>query len=211
MEHTDLLDYEPKPLIIFEDENTLTLLRNPLYIPIVSILRNGPKTLKEIKEEYKKQTDKIPADKSLYRHLKILKDAGIITEAGRRVYTNQTLTEKLFGRTAYFFYTRPNRENATSSEMLEKHSTLLSKIFQLSIEGSKPTPKGLLEIINKINLSSQKSHDELFGDHAEELVEIFEGVSTEDLRRVIDYYWIIRLLLEKSDFDGDFKKYLTKS
>ncbi len=210
MVYQDLTDYKPKPVIFVEEEKDIDILFNPLYRPIITILRQGPKTLKEIKEEYKKHTDKkeIPSDKSLYRHLSQLKDAGLIAEAGRRVYTEQTLTEKLFSRTAIFFYARPSSDNEKNKEQYKNQAEILSKIFKLSFDIPQPSVDGILKITNRIRLSNRRSHDELFENHVDELVKIFEGVSSDDLRSVVDQYWIIRLLLEKSEFDDDLKKYL---
>ena len=210
MSYKDLINYEPKPVLFVEDENIKEILENPLYRPILSILRHGIKTLKEIKEEYKNHTKRaeIPSDKSLYRHLKQLKDAGLIAEAGRRVYTEQTLTEKLFSRTAYFFYLRQSDINMSNSEQHQKQAELLAKLFKLSLDIPLPPSEGILKIMDKVRLSGRKSHDDLFENHVEELVKLFDNVVATDLQAVVEFYWIIKLMLEKPDFDEDFKKYL---
>ncbi len=210
MLYKDLIDYEPKPVLFIEDEATMDILRNPLYTPILSILRHGIKTLKEIKDEYKNHTKKteIPSDKSLYRHLKQLKDAGLIAEAGRRVYTEQTLTEKLFSRTAYFFYSRPSDLEKRNREQHQRQAELLAKLFKITLNIPQPPSEGMLKITDRIKLSSINSHDDLFKNHVEELVKLFENVTATDLQAVVEMYWIIKLMLGKSEFDEDFKKYL---
>ena len=132
MSYQDITDFKPETVKFLSDPSVLETTRNPLYTPILSILRGGIKTLKEIKEEYKKHSYKkeIPADKSLYRHLKHLKEKGLIAEVGKRVYTDQAMTEKLFGRTAIFFYLRDDEKFDIQSKSNIKRAELLGNIFE---------------------------------------------------------------------------------
>ena len=77
------------------------------------------------------------------------------------------------------------------------------------MNSSKPTPEGVLKIIRKIRQSNRQSHDHLFDNYPKELSQIFKGVSSDDVRSVVDFFWIIRLMLERSEFDEDFNKYLS--
>ena len=207
MDYQDLVDYKPKPVLLFEDEEAISILQNSLYHPILQILRGGYKTLKEIKEEYKKNSQKgsIPSDKSLYRHLKQLKEAGLIIEAGKRVYKNQTMTEKLFGRTATFFYLRESESMDTNLDVLIPQAEFLSELFKLILDIPKPNTDCMIKILQRIKSINRESYDILFKQYANKIVNILGDVSFDELQRVVDTFWIIKLLLEKSEFDKDFK------
>ena len=159
MSYKDYKDYERKPVKVFEDEKLLTIFQNELYGPILEILREGPMTLEEIKKEYPKYSKKTesPPDKTLYRHLKTLKDAGMVVVAGRRVYEKQTLTQKLFCRTADLFYYRPKEISSEEKERTVRYAELLSKVFQATLNSTKPTPEGLLKILEKIRFPTSNS------------------------------------------------------
>ena len=210
MSYQDLTNFEPETVIFIKNESILEITRNPLYIPIISILRGGFKTLKEIKEEYKKHSHKkeIPSDKSLYRHLKILKEAGLIAEVGKRVYTDQAMTEKLFGRTAIFFYLRDDEKFDIHSETNKSRAKLLSNIFKLTSNIPQPSIECVLKIMQKIRDNYRDSHTFLFEEHIEEIAGLLGEVPLEDLRSVVETYCYINLLQHKSEFEKDLKECL---
>ncbi len=207
MSYRDITDFEPETVKFLSDPSILETTRNPLYIPIMSILRGGIKTLKEIKEEYMDHSFKkeIPADKSLYRHLKHLKDVGLIAEVGKRVYTNQAMTEKLFGRTAIFFYLKEDEEFDMQSEKNKKQADLLSKIFEHTWKIPKPSVDCILQIMKKIREISRDSHTFLFEEHIEEVVGLLGEIPLEDLRSVVETYIYIDILQNKSKFKKELK------
>ena len=109
-EFKDIITYEPLGLKIVDDEKGLQTLKDPNLYPIVAILREKPMTVKEIEiaysEEAKKHDTHEPkSDKTIYRYLKTLEDAGLVTPAGQRVVIGKTATETLFSRTAHIFLT----------------------------------------------------------------------------------------------------------
>ncbi|MHA2366314.1 MAG: hypothetical protein ACXAC7_20325, partial [Candidatus Hodarchaeales archaeon] len=98
----------------------------PKYLAIINMLREGPKTIKEIHQNHSKfeeiadrmfnekahlvqeknrQTITTKKENTIYRYVKDLIKAGFVIEAGRRMVKNQTSTQILYSRTAKVFYT----------------------------------------------------------------------------------------------------------
>lgn len=209
VKYQDITDYKPEIVKFFKDPSIIEISRNPLYTPILSILRGGIKTLKEIKEEYKEHSFKkeIPSDKSLYRHLKHLKEMGLIAEVGKRVYTEQIMTEKLFGRTAIFFYLRDDDEEFDiQSRENKRRAEILSKVFEQTLDISQPSVDCILRIMQKISDIYTESHAFLFEEHIEKIAKLLGGIHLEDLRSVVQIFVYIKILQNASKFEKDLKE-----
>ncbi|MDH5403362.1 MAG: hypothetical protein OEZ01_02230 [Candidatus Heimdallarchaeota archaeon] len=103
-EYKDILTFEPVLFKVIEEEEVQKLIRDPLYAPLIMILRDGPMTVREIEARYNEEADKERSDKSIYRYLKTLEKAEIVIPAGQRVILGKTASETLFSRTALAFY-----------------------------------------------------------------------------------------------------------
>lgn len=208
MKYQDIVNFEPETVKLFKDPKIFETSRNPLYTPILSVLRGGIKTLKEIKEEYLKHSykEEIPSDKSLYRHLKQLKEMGLVAEVGKRVYTDQAMTEKLFGRTAVFFYLKEEEEFDKQSKTNKNRAKVLSKIFEQTLNIPQPSEECILRIMQKISNIYNDSHTFLFEEHVEKISELLGETPLEDLRYVVQIYVYINLLQNKSKFEKDLKE-----
>ncbi|MCK5304545.1 MAG: hypothetical protein KAJ72_04790, partial [Candidatus Heimdallarchaeota archaeon] len=120
MGHKDIMDeeFEQKDVWVVEDRELVKIFHDPAYIPVISALREGPMTVKQIAEEYnnivKKRAIKmdIPKDafekmkrseKTIYRYIKELSELGIVANSGQRLVLGKTATENLFSRVAKVF------------------------------------------------------------------------------------------------------------
>ncbi|GAG95343.1 unnamed protein product, partial [marine sediment metagenome] len=126
MKTQDLIDpnFKQKPVVLIKEEAKMQIMANPIYFPILMSLRDGYKTIKEIEEEYnkfivkdlkkqgikdrkkiKEMVDKKKrSDKSLYRYIQHLIDADFVVLVGKRIAMEKSMTEKIFARTAKFFF-----------------------------------------------------------------------------------------------------------
>ena len=140
--------------------------------------------------------------------MKYLKEAGLIAEVGKRVYTKQAMTEKLFGRTAIFFYLRDNERFDRNLEKNKKRAQLLSELFKLVLGIPQPSIECILNIMQKLTESSRHGHAILFEEHAEGVAKLLGEISLEDLRSVVETYVLINLLQNKSKFKKELKECL---
>jgi len=193
--------------IIVEDE-ALKLLVNPIYSPILLVLREGIKTAEEIEEalltkkEYKIVTAKAPSLKTIYRHLKVLTNAGLVTQAGTRG------TQRLLARTAKFFYLKGSEKGHLAPEKIKTKAKLLSMVLQIGLDIPKPPVDCLGSLIEKLYKFEADCGEDLFTEHADEMADFLGDVPLEDLQSIVDTYHTIKLLMRKDEFTEDFKECL---
>lgn len=208
MSYQDIIEEEQVSVLNVDYEEKVKKLYNPLYMPIIKILREGYRTFKEIKEEYTKYASTVPPDKTLYRHLNTLKEAGLVFEIGKRVYKGKSMTEKLFARTAKFFYTTGKAEGEDFTERIRKQSKLLSKLFVLT-KGTKEEHAECIETFLKNQYSRNLGIlDELFSKYPEEVAEIAGNLPHDDLQAVVDEYVQFSLILKFPEIREELKKCL---
>ena len=213
MKFKDIVDYNPELVLITTDEDKVEILRNPLYLPILSILREGYKSLKQIQENYKEYSDKesVPSIKSLYRHMKHLKDAGLVSVVGKRIYDDQTKDETLFGRTAIFFYMRDDVERDIQDDKFKGQTKILADLLKITLDISQPTSECISDLVKKIREVFTEGHDLLFGKNIEKIAPILTQQPLEDLRTLVYDYCLITLLLRSQEFEKNLKNCLGAS
>jgi hypothetical protein len=219
MKTQDVLDpdFKQKPVVIIKDEKKLQLMSNPNYYPILASLREGFKTVKEIEEDFiklikkdlKKQglTDekkikevlekKKRSDKSLYRYIQHLIDADFVALVGKRVAMEKSLTEKLFARTARFFFVESYYEKLICADQscIESLSRLLGVIYDV--------PPIDENVIKKFTSAMMKSSKEitsiLFNKKSEEFVQMVDKLALDEVTAVLQTLSIINLITNSED------------
>ena len=159
METKDVIDknFKQKPVILINDEEKLHIMSNPVYFPILMSLRDGYKTVKEIEEDYDKYRETVAAkealkkgaktkkeikdyiakqkrsDKSLYRYVQHLIKTKFVVAIGKRVALEKNMTEKLFARTAKFFFVDGFYEKSVCSEdhCIESIADLIGLVYDV--------------------------------------------------------------------------------
>ncbi len=112
-------NFVQKDVWVVEDKELLKIFSDTAYIPLISALREGPMSVKQITEKYneivKNKAIKmgIPKDefekklqrseKTIYRYIKELSDWGVIANCGQRFVEGKTVTENLYCRKAKVF------------------------------------------------------------------------------------------------------------
>lgn len=116
--HSDYIEYSPILVQTLDEVTWETLVWNYNHRAILLLLRK-PMTLNEIHKEHHnavlarmeedrkvgKKIGKIPRKKkksTIYNYLQIMKDGGLIVEAGRRIRKGKALTEILYVRKALY-------------------------------------------------------------------------------------------------------------
>ena len=133
-------NYKQESVKFVVDKEANKLLNNPIYRPILLILREGIKTAEEIQEVIKtKEELQKPSLKTIYRHLKALTAADLVVEAGvRKIYKSgeekPPTTQRLFARTAKFFYLSGSTEEYISPENVKKRAKLLREILGIDLK-----------------------------------------------------------------------------
>lgn len=102
----DVITYQPKFFKNITEREVANYFYDENYKIIIQALRRGPLSLDQIAQAYKEANNE-KSKKTLYRYLKTLQDVGLISEAGKRIITNEENRNKtvtLYSRTATIFY-----------------------------------------------------------------------------------------------------------
>ncbi len=224
MKTQDIIDpnFKQKPVILISDEEKLQIMSNPVYFPIFMSLREGYKTVKEMEEDYSKYMDKIGkkeaikkghtsdeeiqayidkkkrSDKSLYRYVQHLIDANFAVLIGKRVAIDKPMTEKLFARTAKFFFAEGFYEKSICSEhhCYESIANLLGLIYDVP----QPNTKDVEGFSQLIVQSTKKITDILFGPKSEEFVRLVENLSLDEVMAAIQMLSLIELTTNPNEY-----------
>ncbi|MBY9000042.1 MAG: hypothetical protein KGD64_03940 [Candidatus Heimdallarchaeota archaeon] len=211
-------DFKQQPVILISNEKKLQLMANPVYFPIFMSLREGYKSVKEIEEDYSKLIEKEArkkgvkskkeikefveknrrSGKSLYRYIQHLIDADFVVTIGKRVSIDKPMTEKLFARTAKFFFV-----DSYSEKMFYKNPNCIESVTQLLeliYNVPKPSRVNLEEFTSLMNDSSQKITSLLFGEKSEEFVQIVENLSLDEVTDVLQMLSIIEVVSKSKNF-----------
>ena len=220
MKTQDLLDpnFKQKPVILIKEEAKMQIMANPIYFPILMSLRDGYKTIKEIEEEYnkfivkdlkkqgikdrkkiKEMVDKKKrSDKSLYRYIQHLIDADFVVLVGKRIAMEKSMTEKIFARTAKFFFVDSYYEKMICANQgcIDSLSQLLGLIYDVpQLEKT-----NLKQFTNLMKECSKKITSILFTKKSEEFVQIVENLSLSEITAVLQTLSIIDLVNNPKDF-----------
>lgn len=224
METQDVIDpnFKQKPVILIKDEEKLQIMSNPVYFPILMSLREGYKTVKEIEEDYNDYMEKIAikeakkkgyttkkeideeiekkkrSDKSLYRYIKDLIETDFVATIGKRVALEKPMTEKLFARTAKFFFVENFYEKTECQN--PKCIESIAKLVELIFNVSEVEPNEILGFSKLLVESTKKVSDILLGPKSENFVEIVEELSLEEVMTVIQMLSLIELVLNQKEY-----------
>jgi hypothetical protein len=219
MNSRDIVDFKQISVKFIEDEDTTKALYNPIYRPLLLILREGIKTAEEIEEEfktndkYKDHSGKTPSLKTIYRHLKALSEAELVIQAGVRIVDRKEedkppVTQKLFARTAKFFYVDAKTQKTQESKKLQNRAEILTKIFSLTHKVEKSTTAKLKDILENMYSYEIEVSDRLFKEFPDELAEIAGNLPLKDLQHLLEDYMILMVLLQSSKYEKDLKEIL---
>ncbi len=221
MKTQDIIDpeFKQKPVILIKDEEKLLIMSNPNYYPILMSLREGYKTVKEIEEDYSKfiikdlmkqgikdekkikemVSKKKRSDKSLYRYIQHLIDAGFVALVGKRMAMEKSMTEKIFARTAKFFFVESYYEKmiCANQNCIESLGQLLGIVYNVP----QPGKSNIKQFISLMNESSKKITSILFNEKSDEFVQMVDSLSLEEVTAVIQTLSMIELANNSKKYD----------
>ena len=218
-EYTDVLDkdFKPKPVVLISDEVKLKIMSKPTSFPILMSLRDGYKTVKEIEDYYKKYLEKQAkkkgmskkeikkfvkegdrSDKSFYRYVQELIKAGFIVTIGKRVALDKPMTEKLFARTADFFFVEKFYEKTSCTEPQCVES--LANLAGLAYDVPPIDLKIITDFSRTFIESTKRITENLFGEKSAKFVDIVAGLNLEEVMTVIQMLSPIELISSREEY-----------
>ena len=184
MDYTDVITNKQKVVKIFPGKDVEEILTDENNRVILQFLFKGPLTIEDLQLAYNNIGSK-KSDKSIYRYLGILKKAGLVIEAGKRIYSdkdNQIKTQTLFSRVAKIIFTPYKR--------LERKEGLENKTYDIL----KIILQEKLGLKNSSNNACLKTNvDKLYNIKNEAIAKYFENINDEKILNLIEEFEIHEL------------------
>jgi DNA-binding transcriptional ArsR family regulator len=206
-----MVNYEMKPILIVYDEKTNALLWELSNAKIVQVLRQGPMTLREIASEYNehaKNNESLDqkSETTIYRYVKALEEAGLVTQAGRRVYMGKTTTEILYARTARVFQ---NKALPLAYWNSSRGRTLFKRIYS-AIEkiypDHKPMKKCLSDYIYSFEEAQEKEVEKILQSLDDDVIELITAGDWWEIEQVVKFIGIFGLVLNQPSMFDNLEK-----
>ncbi len=197
MTHQDIITNQQKLVKVLSDISVGNVLDDNNHRFLLHFLVKQPLTVEEIKIEFQKSgNDK--SDKTIYRYLKKLKKAGLVIEAGKRIFSdsnNQIKTQTLFARVAKIIFT-PHSKIDSKPELKETALKITSMLLKERLNLKEDAD---LSCIQKQVDNIAKVKNELIADHFQssenpELMNLIQTMDIYELYPILDTVsWILLL------------------
>ncbi|MFW9924523.1 MAG: ArsR family transcriptional regulator, partial [Candidatus Thorarchaeota archaeon] len=131
MTYQDIITNKQKLVEVFEDNNVEGVLDDDNHRYLLHYLNKGPLTVEELRIAFVKSGNE-KSDKTIYRYLNKLKKAGLVIEAGKRIFMdeeNQIKTQTLFARVAKIIFT-PYNKMERNPELKRKSLNILNNVLK---------------------------------------------------------------------------------
>lgn len=214
MRSQDVITYKQEFFKNLSDKASAKLLHDKNYCIMLKALRKGPMTIDEILDRYASENNE-KALKTIYRYIKVLQDAKLVVEAGKRIVTDKNNKNKsitLYSRTARLFNdTSKNHSDSISDEdreMIAKGDKVLALFLSKLYDGKMPDMKKLAEFYTKVYSRGQefitKYYDQL-GIDVFEQIENYDFIQVDELVRLVMFLAMTKKHDLKKELDECFK------
>ncbi|MFW9923367.1 MAG: hypothetical protein ACFFDW_08810 [Candidatus Thorarchaeota archaeon] len=207
MQVQDVITYNQQIVKRIKDKEIAKYFYDKDYGLLLRFLRTGPKTIKEIEEAYIAEGNE-KSDKTLYRYIHTLEEAGLAVEAGKRIYTDEEFKNKsvsIFMRTAIVFFddtlVKSEEEKRAQSKNTYKAYKLLLDLLE---EDKSFTEDCVEEIIMKVNDEGFQLASELIQKADREVFSLLTEHDFTDINQfILNLAWLLMI------YKKDFKKRMT--
>lgn len=223
MSTQNFIDYEPEAIMIVRDEEVYKVLFDPVYEPIIVVLREGPMTIDEITIRYNEYVEKqgrinnldsVAIEKSkksemtVYRYVKDLEKEHIhlIVQSGRQIEKGKTTTKALYSRTAKLFYPILKSADYWKDETVNKFVDIQASLLQLYLKDTKVSKPLLKELLRKMDTDASEAGAKVFEENNEAVTELIKDVPFAQIDKHLSQLSSLIMLLESEKYVEDFKK-----
>jgi hypothetical protein len=197
----DVITYDQKIVKKIYDKDVASYFYDQDYGLLLRILRTGPKTIKEIEEAYRAEGNE-KSDKTLYRYIKTLSEAGLAVEAGKRIYTdeeNRNKSVSIYIRTAKVFFDATREKEKDYPEKMQKVFKAYKILLDLLQDNKQFTQECIEGILKKVLEEGEEQAVELIDKADDEIFELLEAYDFTGINQMIlNLAWLI--MIYKSDF-----------
>lgn len=194
----------------------ISILRSPNYYPIVKVLRKGPMTVRDLEKAYQEEAEKTEShepksDKTIYRYLKTLEKAGLVTHAGQRMNIGKTVTETLFSRTAKVFLTLDEEPNWWKSKAGKDVAGRIGKILAYLLNSPEPPISEIQNLLVQYQHTKESEQERLMTNAPEEILKLITVGDINQLNKVNDFVQIFVTFVKRPSLFRNLRNLFKKS
>ncbi|NHJ46966.1 MAG: hypothetical protein FK733_04180 [Asgard group archaeon] len=200
MKVQDVITYNQKITSNITDKEVAKFFYDKDYGLLLKFLRTGPKTIKDIEEAYRLD-DNEKSDKTIYRYIKDLSDAGLVVEAGQRIFTDDEHRNKsvnIYMRTAKVFHDNSGAMKGESEIEKTKEKKGYYRAYKILLdlleEDKDFTEDCIEEIIDKIYLEGHEIASQLIEKSGDEVFELLADYDFSEVSEfLLNLAWLIMI------------------
>jgi hypothetical protein len=191
-QYQDMITYQIPPVKIIRDPDAITLFYIPNYYVIIIALRRRPMTVRDLEQAFKDYAKRYggvepKSDKSIYRYLKVLEKAGLVTPAGQRVVAGKMVNETLFARTGQIFLLFQLKPDWWLSQEGKRLATRIGKLMAFSFQAKPPPAKAVQKLFMEYETKRQNILEKLALEGNKEVLKILAASTLEEHFRIEAY------------------------
>ena len=195
MTYQDIITNQQKLVQVLAEKAVEEVLEDENHRFLLQFLFQGPLTVEELNLAFKKSGNE-KSDKTIYRYLNKLKKAGLVIEAGKRIYTdenNQIKTQTLFSRIAKIIFTPFNKIDKNPDlrrQSLEITSLVLKDRLKLNSDADLNCLQTKIDNLTQVKNKAIADHFE--NTENPELISLIQEMDIHELYPILDLAsWII--------------------
>lgn len=156
-------------------------------------------------KEYKINKE-LKSEKTIYRYVKDLTEAGLIVAAGQRVITGKTATETLYMRKAKIFIIRQHSDDTWRCDDCKNTLSKVSKMLSLSMQIKEPDVECLAKLMSSVDMYHEDEQIRLFEQYDDEVKELIKDCSFTETNHILTTFKTIYMLLKVDEFKEEIKE-----
>lgn len=208
----DAITYSQPLMKEITDDKTIKLFKDKNLSYVIKFMRThkSPMTVRDLEESFKK-IDEEKSDKTIYRYLKKLEDAGLVVQAGKRVFTSnekKIKTQTLYMRTAKIFF--PIVELKDKEELSEEEQQQEEKMIEaigISIGKHMNTKLKstdcLKEYLEKFHYEGASLPRIILQNAQDEITNLLTDLDWKFIERTVKTISLLAILSDKTDWQKE--------
>lgn len=200
-----IISFKPIFMKFIKDEKTLKLVKDKNHFPILKLLKKEPMTVKELEEEYELLTEKKKSNKTIYRYLKTLEEAGLVVPAGNLVTTGKTATETIYARTAMGFYMKGSDHCFWDTEKADRIVENVGFLLEPLFEGKKADMKKLAIIMENQSDCSEMGLEDLVKEVEDKNIHTMQDCDLDEINIILKFTGLFAGLIKNPNIVEELK------
>ncbi|MHA2099507.1 MAG: winged helix-turn-helix domain-containing protein [Candidatus Kariarchaeaceae archaeon] len=180
-----IIYFQPTFMKFIKDHEITELIKDKNHYPIIKLLNKQPMTVKELEEAYEEYTGKKKSNKTIYRYLKSLENAGLVRPAGNLVTTGKTATETIFSRTAMAFYSIDEKDDWWNTESARKIAVNVGILLKPLFGNKKCDTVKMIDVLKEYSKNTENQLQTLVTEVEEEITETIRECNLDEINYVL--------------------------